>query len=113
MGTVCCDRCGVEASSRDLPTHQYAKFDGEVRYLPGDADNPNSCWGRFRQFVTRIRRDYSVEDLRRLDVPSWQSVVDGIDRTVIPLPNDELQRLREWYHVGRVSRNQKDLSGAL
>ena len=44
MSKHVCDRCRRE---EDIPTHQFVKFDNEVRYLCSD------CWQRFREWYFR------------------------------------------------------------
>ena len=44
MSKQMCDRCRKEES---IPTHQFVKFDNEVRYLCSD------CWQHFREWYYR------------------------------------------------------------
>jgi len=45
MAVVKCQRCGRE--DEDIPTHQYVKFDNEVKYLCSD------CWQKFRRWYNQ------------------------------------------------------------
>lgn len=113
MGKVTCDRCRREADATQLPTHQYVKFDREVRYLHGRADDPSTCWGRFRQIVTAVRKNYTDEDIREMRIPTHQHVKDGIDGQVVYMPEEEWAEFRQWYFSGQRQDRGNGQNGVL
>ena len=93
--------------SGQFPTHQYAKFNTEVMSLHGDINDLESCWGQFRQLMTKRREIPDSEYMARETIPTHQYVKDGLDARVIYLTSDDFEGFREWFYCGRTGEQRR------
>ena|SRR3989338_11009959 len=95
----CCNRCGKQGTSLDMPTDRYAKLDGKIHYLCSGKEDEEGCWEGHRRHVTLAEKNRRRSGVNVDVLPPWSVVVDVNGEH--HLLEEDWEKYRAWFHKGR------------